>query len=825
MKRLATLFFIVTYSIITQAQGWTYYDLNLNASNEVYDFQYDGASKVYMNSEQGLCIYDIQNEQYDTCIIGAGGVLMNNNRKLLISNGVAWTITSNGLSSFDGQNLANYTTAQGLPSNSVNDIALNSSGTLWAATSAGLAFFNGNNFVLDTSLVAKFIAFDQQDRLYACRQNIIAVGGPASMSRLSVKDMNSWSSVPVTGIDSLQKGGPVLNVRKFKLIGNDLGIVSASTSEGYYKITYPAVIDKQPLERQGVTQNLNFKDTEIDPKGNIWVVAATGISHLHSTQDSVLHQHYLGYSRKSDRTNYSNEARLMQIVDSTIIVYTRNGLYKASSSLEPLTTLNEELSVNSIRTGVSILGQLFNDYENLRSFFEFPKGNNSHGIYSSNFMLVSKSSGDTSFTVNQLSPYDNNFIAGPVSGFNGVSGTWIVKVSQSDIQNHKSNYMSPNYVVPENIANWKGNGDTSLGMAAQLAPFEDLNNNGVYEPQLGDAPIIKGDEAIYWINHIGDIEYHGMLYGFNRPSDAAIHQSLYLSMKLFNRSNIQIDSAKLGFYTDFDLGNPTDDYVGCDSLKNIFFAYNGDAFDDAFNGQSGFGGRPPFIGVKFLSDSMDGFLYYNAGGALNGDPRTDEHWVNYLNGKWQNGQFMRYGGDGLNNTYGGPTKYMYTGTPWAEENPGPNLTPNAPGDRRVLGYIPWFSLQPNQSKTIEMAIGYAQIPNSGHLGSKSLLIQYLDSAANYWEQNTITGMQEVQAQSKADYFTLYPNPANEAVIIKLSDDKMNNTNEYIRVYAMDGRMVYRERILSQKMLLDLSQFEKGIYLVQFKNQVQKLVKQ
>ena len=83
MKRLATLFFILTYSIIAQAQGWTYYDLNLNASNEVYDFQYDGVSKVYMNSEQGLCIYDLQSEQYDTCVIGASGVLMNNNKKLL----------------------------------------------------------------------------------------------------------------------------------------------------------------------------------------------------------------------------------------------------------------------------------------------------------------------------------------------------------------------------------------------------------------------------------------------------------------------------------------------------------------------------------------------------------------------------------------------------------------------------------------------------------------------------------------------------------------------------------------------------------------------
>tara|TARA_B100001109_G_scaffold255429_1_gene258392 strand:- start:8071 stop:10548 length:2478 start_codon:yes stop_codon:yes gene_type:complete len=825
MKRLATLFFILTYSLIIQAQGWTYYDLNLNASNEVYDFQYDGLSKVYMNSEQGLCIYDLQNEQYDTCIIGTGGVLMSNNRKLLLSNGVAWAITPNGLSSFDGHSLKNFTSVQGLPSNSINDIALNSSGTLWAATTAGLAYFNGSSFVLDTSLVAKFIAFDNRDRLYACAQNIIAVGGPTTMSRLSIRDMNTWTSVPVSGIDSLQKGGPVLNVQKFKLIGNHLGIVSASTSEGYYRITYPAVIDKQPIERQGVTQNLNFKDTEVDSKGNIWVVAATGISHLHSTKDSVLLQHYLGYSRKSNHTNYSNEARLMQIVDSTIIVYTRNGLYKASSTIEPLTTLKEELSVNSIRTGVSILGQLFNDYENTRSFFEFPKGNNSHGIYSSNFMLVSKSLGDTSFTVNQLSPYDNNFIAGPVSDFNGVSGSWIVKVSQSDIQNHKSNYMSPNYVVPENIANWKGNGDVNIGMAAQLAPFEDLNNNGVYEPQLGDAPIIKGDEAIYWINHIGDIEYHGMLYGFNRPSDAAIHQSLYLSMELFNRSNIQIDSAKLGFYTDFDLGNPLDDYVGCDSLKNIFFAYNGDAFDDGFNGQSGFGGSPPFIGVKFLSDSMDGFLYYNAGGALNGDPRTDEHWVNYLNGKWKNGQFMRYGGDGLNNTFGVPTKYLYTGTPWAEESPGPNLNPNAPGDRRGMGHIPWFSLQPNQSKSIEMVIGYAQIPNSGHLGSKSLLIQYLDSAANFWEQNTITGVQEVQVQSNAEFLTFYPNPANEAVIIKLTDNQMNHTNEYIRVYAMDGRMVYRERISNQKMLIDLSQFEKGIYLVQFKNQVQKLVKQ
>jgi hypothetical protein len=77
----------------------------------------------------------------------------------------------------------------------------------------------------------------------------------------------------------------------------------------------------------------------------------------------------------------------------------------------------------------------------------------------------------------------------------------IWKVSKAEILDHQANVQNPGYAVPAAIANWPGNGDTSLGIAAQLAPFIDLNGNGLYEPSLGDYPDIRGDEAVYVITN------------------------------------------------------------------------------------------------------------------------------------------------------------------------------------------------------------------------------------------------------------------------------------------------------------------------------------
>lgn len=78
--------------------------------------------------------------------------------------------------------------------------------------------------------------------------------------------------------------------------------------------------------------------------------------------------------------------------------------------------------------------------------------------------------------------------------------------------------------------------------------------------------------------------------------------------------------------------------------------------------------------------------------------------------KWS--AYYKYGGDGYQSSGASnlTTNYMYTGNPvaqtgWTEAMPGGGQASNLPGDRRLFGSMPYFSLQPNQRKTIEIAVG------------------------------------------------------------------------------------------------------------------------
>ncbi len=70
--------------------------------------------------------------------------------------------------------------------------------------------------------------------------------------------------------------------------------------------------------------------------------------------------------------------------------------------------------------------------------------------------------------------------------------------------------------------------------------------------------------------------------------------SLYLRYKFYNKGNNTIKNMYMGLWTDPDLGQAGDDMVGCDTLNDLMFCYNGDAEDDQY------GDSIPAIGFKLL---------------------------------------------------------------------------------------------------------------------------------------------------------------------------------------------------------------------------------
>ncbi len=215
--------------------------------------------------------------------------------------------------------------------------------------------------------------------------------------------------------------------------------------------------------------------------------------------------------------------------------------------------------------------------------------------------------------------------------------SWVV--SQSDIIAHQNDYS----LATNDILTWPGNGDTLNGEPWLLAPFVDKNNNGKYEPLLGDYPKIKGFIAAYCIyndNH-GDhtlskseplnIDVHQLFYQEEKGALGGVFDHTNLGwIKIVNRSKNKYHDLRVGVFMDADIGYGYDDLMGTDTLRNLSYAYNGDSYDE---GETGYGLNPPAQGVKFLNQKLAASVVIPNNSGVIGIPDTATHFYNYLGGK------------------------------------------------------------------------------------------------------------------------------------------------------------------------------------------------
>ncbi len=331
--------------------------------------------------------------------------------------------------------------------------------------------------------------------------------------------------------------------------------------------------------------------------------------------------------------------------------------------------------------------------------------------------------------------------------------------------------------ITSNISEWPGNGDPSLGQALRLAPFVDVNNDGVYDPTTGDYPgydvfndakknnlgvcetKLYGDFTLFWIyNDKGNIhsesqgvpigaEVRAQAFAFKTNDD--INNMTFYSYEIHNRSSFQINKTYFTIWVDADLGYYLDDYVGCDTKRGLGYIYNANQTDlIMYGGTPGYGDYPPALGCDFfrgpLADPNDGvdnnfngetdeigetiqmskFLYYNNNigpfPPQTTNPDIAVHYYNYMTGFWKDGSPFTSGGNG----YGGstPVDYVYDGDPvagtgWTERTAG-----NLPGDRRFLQSAGPFTLKPGAVNNVTFGMPWAQSKNKfGNLESVTLL--------------------------------------------------------------------------------------------------------
>jgi len=511
--------------------------------------------------------------------------------------------------------------------------------------------------------------------------------------------------------------------------------------------------------------------------------------------------------------------------------YQKNNLMKTITTL--ILTLVYSLSIaqnstildqNNVGAHLNTNGIFFNDLStNANGGYLAPKDSTTSVIYSSAFWFGgTDSNGGLHLAAGKFGDNDDYF-CGPIStdyahaDYLDLYENKFWKITKVEINNHKLNFDQPNYSVPTLIAEWPANGSASIGVANDMAPYVDENENGVYDPENGDYPNIRGDMAVYIImNDDADVhaesggeklgmEFHYMFYQFN--SNDYLDSTTFINLKVINRSVNTYSNFKVGYYVDPDIGGSSDDYVGCSPSENLMFGYNGDNNDDGTGGAT-YGVNPPAVGIKFLNHDLDVFSYYTGGNVSpTTDPNAAAEYYGFMNAMWGNsGLPFTYGGTGINGTV--PTNHIFPGSlsdlsEWSEIS---EIHPV--GDRRMVGVTEGNTIVPNQVICYDYAVLYNRsggtiIENVVGLNDLSVQVQgFYDGEVNFSCDNVVLNTKE----SSISNFEMYPNPSNGE--INLSSNSIFD----VIIYSINGEEVYSKANVNSKVVLNLD-VTTGIYFV------------
>lgn len=420
------------------------------------------------------------------------------------------------------------------------------------------------------------------------------------------------------------------------------------------------------------------------------------------------------------------------------------------------------LDINNVRARIVNTGGLF--YRGEPHVYEVPKGSGSNAIFASGIWIAGQVNGQLRASASRYGEWE--LWAGPLdeNGNPPVDCTVydrVYKVSRTDVENYDVNGSA----IPD-LRDWP----TGLG-APTLAPLDngvDDDEDGEVDEEgetikfdvtvplaqrgsrtidlaAGERPALLGDQTIWWVMNdrgavhestdappIG-VEVHGTAFGFNTAGD--IGNTTFYKFNIIYKGTETLQNAYVGIFSDPDLGDFADDYVGSDSTLGLGYVYNADNSDES---GEGYGSPPPAAGYDFFQGpivpspgdtahvsgravpdfknlSMTSFVYYNNGGGVNEDPATGEDYYNYMQGRWKDGRRIRFGGDGFETGVTDmETSFMYPGDPetgqgWSEFNPAADGTapPNTPADRRFVMSTGPFSIEPGDQQEIVFGVVWA----------------------------------------------------------------------------------------------------------------------
>lgn len=518
---------------------------------------------------------------------------------------------------------------------------------------------------------------------------------------------------------------------------------------------------------------------------------------------------------------------------------------KFGSDCDPATQ-SADLDINNVRTKILNGGDMWWDLSSAR--YEVPKIEDlnsvrKHSLFAGAIWIGGEDvGGNLRLAAMTYRQRGSDFWPGPLDPISSNTNStecqkWdkIFKVDGAAIIAHAEEAAENggNVQIPATeIEDWPG----APSPGAVGAPFRDVNDNGIYDPESGDYPVLQNsckgteleneaedqpDQMLWWIyNDKGNIhsESQGDPIGVEMQTTAfafatndEINDMTFYTTRIINRGFTELTNTYFGQWVDADLGNYADDYVGCDVGLSLGFCYNGDDNDE---GVLGYGLNPPSVGVDFFEgptvDSvvngisqkvelgLSKFVYFNNNGnQINGNPQIATDFYNYMQGKWRTGQDIEFGGDGVTGTDGTIANYMFpfdTDPDHPDDNWNERSSGNTPADRRFVQSSGPFVLEPGAEQRLTVGVVWARSSFGGAEGSLGLLKEASKKAQELFNScfDLIDGPDapEVEVQELDQQLVLSFGNTNSKRIEKYRDTVLNGLNEE-EYYGFQGYRVFQ----------------------------------
>ncbi len=777
MKNIYSTLFILAFSFLAKSQSshyiTTYHGLTSDKVNSIVE---DPQSNIWVGTAKGLNKVDKWGKV--TTISQLNGYKIFD-VAYSASTGV-WAATDKGLVNYYNNQITVYDSTLAYTVSKVTEVEITNNGTVWSLNDEKLYQVQGGQ-------LAKFTYTLVSNPQYL---KVFGISAEANIIFLHI-NVGSISLLIENGVDRAWYNPFFISIRfgmheyKNKIYGvggnkifvlrNDT-MVLVDSINGYFS-----------------TEFVGF-----DPTTGDFILRYSNKLALYNIDNQTFSPHFAQIKYLSQ----SNRGKLIfKKNKSTLIYATTGGL------------LYEFYDFNRIQKGLQLgdFNYHFNRIDRFPSHGVIDTfGRNRPLIYYDGFNAMGKMQGNwKSSGIVNLSMTSSDWQLGPVSNnyelpiYHQKYGR-VFQVSKDEVDNHKLNYNNSGYVMPDEIRDWPANGNTFAGESFSLAPFVDVNNNGLYEPSLGDYPEVPGDDCLYAIYHepqsgnqnLGlGLEVHKFAYVFN-DGIFEHENTVYLHYSVINRSANNIDSLTFMLMSDLDVGGIYNDRPAIDTVGNSIYTWNNSIEYKSYYSLN------PLQAASGITSLDNEIVSHNSNW-----PANFQEQINQLNGNYYDGSLN------WDSTLqkSSPFQYLWSGDSIFHFT---DLYINR-ADAHQVATLESHNLNANEKLCYNFAFSYDIIGDSlkGIKALKQTKLR-LDSVSALWQNSNLlsclmpTLSEYENENSPLSDLKVYPNPAQDRIVIEA-----NYNIEKVAVYNLQGSLVLDENFRSPFVELDLK-LKAGVYFLQ-----------